>query len=157
MAITPNALTAERRNKVEKGRLFQFVLKQSQTAFKGGVAMVKKSDGKCYAAQQDGYEAGVVIGLFAETKTNTTADDTVTVDLLKDMNLVWLDNATGGDAVVQADLLSTCYMVDDHTVTITSASGSQAGIVWGVSSDGKTVLVEIAPAAMAALVEADSH
>lgn len=48
----------------------------------------------------------------------------------------WLNH--GADAVTQAELGKTCYIVDDQTVAKTNGSNtrSAAGIVIGVESDG---------------------
>ena len=50
---------------------------------------------------------------------------------------------SGGDAITQADLGKTCYIVDDETVSKTNAGGntqSAAGKVMGIDADGVWVL-----------------
>lgn len=47
-------------------------------------------------------------------------------------------NSSGADAVTQADVGSTCYVVDDETVAKTDGGGtrSAAGVVIAVDQDG---------------------
>lgn len=140
MATTPAPLTADKMVRRETWKFKQFNLKQSQTAFKGGIAAIKQADAKAYAGPQaTGY---VMIGTFAEDVTNTAADQLVNVDLGREVNLIWFDNATAGDAVAATDFGKLCYIVDDHTVTITSSGASICGVVWGVDAT-KGVLVEV--------------
>ncbi len=149
MAATAAPLTAARSVRRETWRFKQFTAKASETAFKGGLACLKQSDGKVYAGVAgSGY---VALGLFAETKTSAS-DFTVNVDLLEEKHLVWFDNATNvstSDAVAATDFGKICYFFDDHSVTITSTSRSTAGIVWGVDAT-KGVLVELARGVVAA-------
>ncbi len=139
MATTAAPLTTARMTRRETWRFKQFTAKASETAYKGGLAVMKQSDGKVYAGVSGtGY---IPLGFFAETKTSAS-DFTVNVDLLEEKHLVWFDNATSGDAVAATDFGKVCYFFDDHSVTITSTSRSIAGLVWGVDAT-KGVLVEI--------------
>lgn len=143
MAATAAPLTKDRMIRREKWRFKQFTLKANETAFKGGLAVIKQSDAKAYAGASG--TGLVAIGLFAEDKTSTS-DTLVNVDLLEEKMLVWFDNATAGDAVAATDFGKVCYFFDDHSVTITSTSRSVCGRVWAVDSV-KGVLVEVgAPA-----------
>lgn len=139
MATTAAPLTKSRMVRQESKRFQQFTLKASQTAYKGGVACIQQSDGKCYAGA---LTTGLIpIGLFAEDKTSSS-DTTVNVDLLTEKTLVWLNNSTSGDAVAATDFGKDCYLTDDAKVTITSTGASKAGRVWGVDTN-KGVLVEL--------------
>lgn len=139
MATTAAPLTAARSVRIEARRFYVFTLKASQTAFKGGVACIKQSDGKVYAGA---LTTGLIpIGIFAETKTSAS-DTTVNVDLLTEKTLIWLNNSTSGDAVAATDFGKDCYLTDDAKVTITSTGASKAGRVWGVDAN-RGVLVEL--------------
>src|SRR5258706_15404774 len=117
----------------------QSTLNANETEFKGGLAVLKQSEGKVYAGVlATGY---VPLGLFAESKTST-ADALVNVDLITEKTLVWFDNATSSDAVAATDFGKLCYFFDDHSVTITSTSRSIAGKVWAVDTN-RGVLVEV--------------
>lgn len=142
MATTAAPLTKSRPLRVEKWRYKQFTLKAAETAYKGGIAVIKQADGKCYAgALATGL---VIIGVFAEDKTSAS-DTLVNVDLLEEKTLVWFNNSTSGDAVAATDFGKDCYMTDDNKVTITSTSASKAGRVWAVDAT-KGVLVEVGKA-----------
>lgn len=148
MAVaSPAPLTKSRMVRVEKWRFKQFTLKAGETAFKGGLACIKQSDGKAYAGVSgSGY---VAIGLFAEDKTSD-ADTTVNVDLLEEKNLVWLDNPSSStDAVAATDFGKVCYFNDDRSVTMTGTSRSIAGVVWGIDSN-RGALVELGKGVAAA-------
>lgn len=54
----------------------------------------------------------------------------------------WVDNASAGNAVTQAEVGTSCYVFDDHTVTKTSTGRSIAGEVLAVDAT-KGVLVQI--------------
>jgi len=49
----------------------------------------------------------------------------------------WL-NSAAGDAILDDDIGKDCFIVDDQTVALTSASStrSRAGTIYGVDSDG---------------------
>ena len=130
---SPSPLTHDRMARVEKWRFKQFTLKANETAYKGGLAVLKQSDGKAYAGVAGtGY---VVLGLFAETKSSTS-DTTVNVDLLEEKTLVWLANpSSSSDGVAATDFGKVCYFNDDNSVTMSSSSKSIAGLVWGVDSN----------------------
>jgi hypothetical protein len=150
MAETPSALTSERAVRKETWKFHQFLLKANQTAFKGGIACIKQSDGKCYAGVLgSGY---VIIGLFAESTqlagaSGPSVDTLVNVELFREVQLTLFDNATSGDAVnvgtataPTTDFGKDTYFFDDHSVSITSTSSSKAGRVWRCDSTG--VLIE---------------
>ena len=53
------------------------------------------------------------------------------------------NNSTSTDEIAQADVLNTCYIVDDQTVAKTDGSSARsvAGKIIGVDADGVWVLV----------------
>ncbi len=148
MAATPAALTHAIATRKEKWKYKQFTLKAGQTAFKGGLAVIKQADGKCYAGVSGaGY---VAIGEFAEDVTNS-ADVLVNVELFEEVTIKWFRNATSSDDVAATDFGKVCYFFDDHSVTITSSSRSIAGLVWGIDSV-KGVAVQVGKGVPAAAV-----
>lgn len=74
----------------------------------------------------------VPIGYFNENVDNTTSTATtqVLVNLFHEIVVSWWDNATGGNAVSASNLFTQVYILDDHTVTTSSASNSKVGRVW---------------------------
>jgi hypothetical protein len=149
MAATPAALTHAISTRKEKWQFKQFTLKAGETAFKGGLAVIKQSDAKCYAGVSGtGY---VAIGEFAETIDNSASavDVLVNVELFEEVTIKWFRNATSSDDVAATDFGKVCYFFDDHSVTITSTSRSIAGLVWGVDS-AKGVAVQVGKGVVAA-------
>lgn len=143
MATTAAPLTGERPLRRETWKYKQFTLKAAETAYKGGLAVIKQSDGKCYAGA---LATGLIpLGFFAETKTSA-ADTLVNVELAREVEIVWFNNSTSTDAVAATDFGKVCYMTDDNKVTITNTSASIAGVVWAVDSV-KGVAVEVRSAA----------
>ena len=58
----------------------------------------------------------------------------VLVDLDTEFMLRWYDNDPGGGALVAANIGTMVYILDDHTVTSTSAGNSFAGRLWKLNS-----------------------
>jgi hypothetical protein len=96
-----------------------------------------------------------IVGTFAEDVDTTGASDG---DLFRDQfvgpmvnvpkpdKLFWFDNATGGDAIVQADCgAKPAYINGARSVTDTTTSRSLAGDIIKLSSDGLRVCVAIKP------------
>lgn len=79
------------------------------------------------------------LGIFDFTVDNTAGTGTTLaqVSLDKEILVQWLDNATGTGAVtLAADLFDDCYVLDDHTVSMTNtgSNSSKAGRVWDVDA-----------------------
>ena len=118
-------------------------LAASTAVYQGGMAVGNTADGTVTKGVA-GTTTFQRIGLFAESLDNSasTATTTVMVRLDCEVHCQWFDNATGANKVLAANCFSTCYILDDHTVTLASSSNSKAGRVWGVDST-KGVLVEV--------------
>lgn len=129
------ALTNKRWNPQKTIKYFGFPLKAGATAYTGGMCAADPANGWVLPAAPA--TAGlIVIGQFAQDVDNSasTATTTVQVALQKEIVADWYDNVTGGGAVVASNLFALCYIADDHSVTMTSGSSSQAGRVWGIDS-----------------------
>ncbi len=115
-------------------------LKTLLVAYAGGMACIDSNDG-CVKPGVAGNTTLTRVGNFAESLDNSanTASANVLVKLDKELSAQWYDNATGAAAVVT--LFTSCYVLDDHTVTVTSGSNSVAGRVWAIDTT-KGVLVE---------------
>lgn len=75
----------------------------------------------------------VKIGEFDQEYDNSGGSSggaNVLVNLDVERTLRWYDNDPGGGALVAANLGTQVYMLDDHTVTSTSANKSLAGRLW---------------------------
>lgn len=126
------ALANERMSSTERWTRKQFPLAVGNKAWKNGIACADLSSGKVEPGH--GEADLLVIGRFAETIDATAAEKLVNVDLGMEIEVVWYENATAGDAVVAADLFNLCYVLDDQTVTRTPGGRPVAGRIWAVDS-----------------------
>lgn len=96
-----------------------------------------------------------IAGTFAEDVDTTGASDGdlfrnqwvgPQINLPMDNRVFWFDNATGGDAIVQADCgVKPAYIDGARKVTDTTTGRSLAGDILKLSSDGLKVCVAIKP------------
>lgn len=106
-------------------------LAAGEIAYQGGIACIDTTAYDCTPGA--GGNANLVkVGEFLETLDNADATVTNFVMVSLDFEIVtrWYDNATGGAAVV--NLFTSCYILDDHTVTATAGSNSVCGRVWAL-------------------------
>lgn len=109
-------------------------------AFRGGMACADTS-----AAVVKPGAAGnanlLPIGVFEQDYDNSAGGASVSVQirLFREIWVYWWDNQ--GNISLASNLFQDCYILDDHTVTITATSNSKAGRIWGVDSL-KGVLVQ---------------
>ncbi len=135
-----SALTQARSDVVVRFKSVPLPLAAALTAYTGGMACIDIVAGSC----KPGVAANanlVRVGSFAESIDNSAGTGTAAVMVKLDKELVgqWYENATGAAAVVT--LFTNAYILDDHTVTVTSGSNSIAGRVWAIDTV-KGVLVE---------------
>jgi hypothetical protein len=135
------ALTDKRMTRETRFKNKAFPLDASTKVFQGGIACGDTATGLVTKAQA---ATGLLkIGEFAESVDNSSGAAgalSVLVSLDREVIARWYDNDTG-TPVAAANVFSDCYLLDDHTVTATSAGHSVAGRVWAVDSV-KGVLVE---------------
>lgn len=135
------ALTGPRKRKFERIAKLLMPLSAGHEAQKGGLACIDTSTGE--VVEGDVSTTLVAIGIFAEHKDNLLGADVVDVDVELDREVFgrWMDNDSGGGEVTTADVGSSCYILDDHSVTMTDTGASKYGRVWRVDAT-KGVLVE---------------
>ena len=77
--------------------------------------------------------------------TGGTADGTNTVDIAT--GSFWLNAGTGSDAIAQANVGATCYLMNENTVGLTSSGNSRpvAGIILGVAGTAAGNYTAVAP------------
>jgi len=114
-------------------------LPAGQKAFAGGIACFDSGNpGGVYRAA--GGNANLSpIGWFTEDVDNTSGGAAVPVGVQfnREIQLSYWDSATGAGAITTANLGSTAYLLDDHSLTITAGSNSKAGRIWIVRGDGQ--------------------
>ena len=135
------ALSGKRMAREKNFKSLAFPLATGAKAWEGGIACGDTADGTVKQAQA--LTTLVKIGEFVDSFDNTSGSNPVNVLVRLDKEIVaqWYDNDPGGGAIVAADLFQDAYLLDDHTVTLTSTGHSKAGRIWAVDSV-KGVLVE---------------
>jgi hypothetical protein len=128
------ALARERMSIIERWTYHQFPLAVGNKGWKGGMAFLDSSTGKCepgHASEND----LIYIGTFDETIDATSVEKLVNVDLGMEIEVRWWENSVA-NAIAASDVGKLCYAEDDQTVTITSATGANSvvGRIWAVDS-----------------------
>jgi len=125
------ALTRSRMTNFERWTYKQFTLAVGNKAFKGGIAAIDMSTGKCEPGhvESDLY----VIGRFEEDVDATLVEKLVNVDLSPEIEVVWWGN-DAASPVTTAMLMATCFVLDDQTVSSDGSGRSIAGRVWAVDT-----------------------
>jgi hypothetical protein len=118
------------------------VLRTATVAEKGNVACIDSVDGACVPASA--IATLTPIGYFEESLTGDGTKK-VKIKLFSEILVQFLPNASSGTAVVAADMLKSCYLNADSSVTTTTTGRSVAGKVWGVvTGNGAGVFVQMA-------------
>ena len=118
----------------------QFPLAVTNIAYKGTLAALDLSTGKCEPGH---VEADLLtLGTFDETVDATSEEKLVNVRLSREIEVAWFANSTGTPITAIGGL---CYLEDNQTVTGDPTGASVAGRVWAVDAV-KGVAVELAAA-----------
>ncbi len=133
------ALSAERNTKERYGEIEEYPVKAATVCWQGGLAVLNGG----YAAPGTAAVGLVAIGRFAETRDNSAGTAGALIARVKRGKFKF-GNSAAGDLITQANTGADCWIVDDQTVALTSATNtrSRAGIVVGVDTDG-SVWVQI--------------
>lgn len=128
------ALTADRNTQYKDGDLVLLPVAAGAKAYAGGIAVANANG---YVAPGSTATTLTYLGRFDAAVDNTDgANGAKSVLVRRKKAFKWANH--GADAVTQADLGKTCYIVDDQTVAKTNGGNtrSAAGIVLGVDADG---------------------
>lgn len=128
------ALSADRNTPMRDGELISVPVAAAAKCYAGGMAVANASG---YAAPGSTATGLTYLGRFEETVDNTGGSNGAkSVLVRRKQAFKWKNSLT--DAVTQAELGQTCYIVDDETVAKTDGAGtrSAAGKVLGVEADG---------------------
>ncbi|BBL70334.1 hypothetical protein [Methylogaea oryzae] len=127
------ALAADRDTPMKDGELIQVPVATAVHIYAGALVAANATG---YATPGATSTTLTYLGRAEENVNNTGADGAKTVKVRRRKAFKWLNS--GADAVTQASLGKTCYIVDDQTVAATNGTNtrSAAGIVVGVDSDG---------------------
>lgn len=116
----------------------EFVLGNAEVAEDGHMACFDTSTGDVVAGKAS--TTLIPFGWFAESMTGDGTKK-INIRLFSEVDLAWWDNADAPNAVEAADIGSSCYVLDSHTVTADATGHSIAGRVLAVHAT-KGVLVQ---------------
>lgn len=129
------ALSADRNTPMKDGELVSVPMATNIKIYAGSLVAANATG---YATPGATATTLTYLGRAEEFKDNTGgADGAKSIMVRRGKAFKWKNSA--GDAVTQAELGKTCYIVDDETVSKTNAGGntqSAAGKVVGVDADG---------------------
>ncbi|MDA8428932.1 MAG: hypothetical protein M0T70_06715 [Geobacteraceae bacterium] len=129
------ALTADRNTPNKDGEIIIVPVAANAKIFAGAIVAANATG---YATKGATATTLTYLGRADEYVDNTGgADGAKTIQVRRGKAFKWKNSA--GDAVTQAELGKTCYIVDDDTVSKSNAGGntqSAAGKVVGIDSDG---------------------
>jgi hypothetical protein len=132
------ALAQERLSSVEAWKFKQFPLAVGNKGYKGGIACLDQSTGKCEPGHSE--SDLLVIGKFAETVDATAAEALINVEFPREIWVQWWVNAAS--SIAASDVGNLCFVLDDQSVTLTAAGNSVAGRIWAVDA-ARGVAVEM--------------
>jgi hypothetical protein len=143
-----SALTAARVVTVPIG-----TIKKATFPLKAGVAVWQNGMACIDTAAAGSVTKGAVsttlkaIGKFVDSVDNSAGGATVPVgvELTRERQIEWWDSVTGAGAITTANLFSSVYIADDHTLTTVSTGASIYGIVWAISPQGYPGAVGVEP------------
>jgi hypothetical protein len=129
------ALTQDRNTQHRDGEIINVPVAANAKIFAGAMVAANATG---YATKGATATTLTYLGRAEEYVDNTGgADGAKTITVRRGKAFKWKNSA--GDAVTQAELGKTCYIVDDETVSKSNAGGntqSAAGKVVGIDSDG---------------------
>lgn len=132
------ALTAARNTPERAGDVRGYPVKAAVKPMQGGIAVLNGG----YAAPGTTATGLIAIGRFEESVDNSAgANGAVSVQALR--GTFKFANSSAGDLIAQANAGADCYIVDDQTVALTSATNTRsvAGKIEAVDADGVWVKI----------------
>lgn len=134
------ALSAARPTKEMLGQMLSVPVKASTVCYAGGLAVANGG----YAAPGTTATGLIALGRFEFNANNAAGADGAINATIKP-GIFAFANSAAGDAIAQADVGASCYIVDDQTVAKTSGTNTRsvAGKVVAVDADGVWVKVGI--------------
>lgn len=135
-AATGPITTTENQGERVPLRFLTVPMKAATTAYAGTI-VVADAGYACPARTATGL---LVLGRATETVANPGAAGAKSITV--ERGAFTLNNSTSTDAITQADLLKTVYLVDDNTVAKTDGgtTRSAAGKLVGFRSDGRPIV-----------------
>lgn len=135
------ALADKRTTRIKKFSTLDAPATASVTYYQGAVVGWNTATGLLVKGQA--LTTFIPIGKVAETVTLGAGGGTVKVELFREVQAMWMNNRTAGEAVAAANRGGLAYLYDDDTVGVDDDTNTLSvfGRVWAVDSQ-KGVLVE---------------
>lgn len=132
------ALTAARNTKERIGEVFDFPVAASVKIHQGSLVALNAG----HAAPGATATGRIAVGR-AETTADNTSGAAGAIAVPVKRGIFKFGNSSAGDLIAQANVGADCYIVDDQTVALTSATNTRsiAGKIVGVDSDGVWVQI----------------
>lgn len=132
------ALAAARATPEMLGPIINVPVKASTTCYQGGLAVASSG----YAAPGSTATGLIALGVF-EANADNSAGSNGAISVNIRPGTFKFANSASTDAIAQAEVGASCYIVDDATVAKTSATSTRsiAGKVIAVESDGVWVKI----------------
>jgi hypothetical protein len=128
------ALTADRNTPSRTGERRSFPVKAATKIWAGALVCIDSSGRAVPGSTATGL---IAVGRSPRVYDNSAGADGAVVGEFE-RGIYRFDNSTSTDAITAAEIGSTCYVVDDHTVAKTNGSSSRsaAGTVFDVDALG---------------------
>lgn len=121
------------------GKTLVLPMKGATTIYQGSIVAL---DANGYAIPGEKAEGLTAAGRAEETIENDGADGAISIKVTRGV-FVFDNTATAENKITAADVLKTCYIEDDQTVTALATGASAAGRVIRVDDDGVAVEIGI--------------
>lgn len=122
-----------------------FTLAAGERAYAGSQLVYDTVTNTALVAASSGLANYFYLGEAHRGVDATLVAKTVSVKMARTLDLVWLKNATAGDAVASTDVLKTVHLLDDQTVTVTAAGHTPIGRVLKVDATKGVLVARFAP------------
>lgn len=131
-------LNSARSTPERAGDILSFPVAASVKPIQGGLAVLAAG----YVKPGVAATGLIAVGRFEQTVDNGSGSAGAKTALVRP-GIFKFDNSADADLIAQAEVGTTCYVVDDHTVAKTDGSGgrSAAGKVVAVETDGVWVKI----------------
>lgn len=128
------ALTADRDTPEKKGHVRNFGLAAAKKIYAGALVMLDNAGHATPGAASTTSRGAGRARTQVDNSAGSAGDQTIDVEI----GIFRFDNSASGDLIAAANIGSSCYIVDDHTVAKTdgSASRSIAGTIHDVDAIG---------------------
>lgn len=128
------ALAADRNTLEKQGGLRSIPVAASTLIYAGAIVMVNASG----LATKGVTGTALTAAGVAEARADNSAGIASAINVRVRRGIFCFDNSASADAIAEKDIGATVYVVDDHTVALTSnsAARSAAGTVFEVDADG---------------------